>query len=125
MALLAVRPDGTGDLTNTHVVWNTGKSVPRFASQLVIGGRLYMINDTGVRYSGEYWASPLYSADDADSGGNIYFLGKDGTVLIVRAEDEFQIVAERQFPAGFNASPAVVGDSLILRSFTHLYRIGE
>ena len=146
MALLAVRPDGTGDVTNTHLAWNTGNSVPRFSSQLVIGERLYMINDTGVisclnaldgskvwtkRHAGEYWASPLYCVGKADaagngaSNGNIYFLSKEGTVLIVAAKDEFELVAEKQFPAGFNASPAVVGDSLLLRSFTHLYRIGK
>ncbi|MDZ4658366.1 MAG: PQQ-binding-like beta-propeller repeat protein [Bythopirellula sp.] len=134
LALLAVKPDGTGDVSQTHLAWSTGKSVPRFSSQIVIGDRLYMINDTGVisclnaldgstiwtkRQSGEYWASPLYSE------GNLYFLSKEGAVLIVAAADEFQLVAEKQFPAGFNASPAVVGDSLVLRSFTHLYRIGH
>jgi outer membrane protein assembly factor BamB len=91
-----------------------------------------MINDSGViscldaldgskiwakRMTGEYWASPLYS------DGNLYFLSKEGAVLIVAAEDEFRLVAEKLFPAGFNASPAVVGDSLVLRSITHLYRI--
>jgi outer membrane protein assembly factor BamB len=140
LALLAVRPDGKGDVTDTHLQWSTGKSVPRFASQLVIGERLYMINDMGVmsclnaldgttiwskRQPGEYWASPLYCAGDQGSAGNIYFLSKEGLVSIVAAEDEFRLVAENQFPAGFNASPAVVEDSLLLRSFTHLYRIGK
>jgi outer membrane protein assembly factor BamB len=93
-----------------------------------------MINDTGVmsclnaldgstvwskRYSGEFWASPIYA------DGNVYFLSKEGTVLVVAAEDEYRVVAENQFPAGFNASPAILGDSLILRTFTHLYRIDE
>lgn len=133
-ALLAVKPEGEGDLTHTHMAWNTGKSVPRFSSQLVIGDRLYMINDTGVisclnsldgekvwskRQGGEYWASPLYS------NGNIYFLSKEGMALIVAADDEFQLVAEKRFPDGFNASPAVWGDSLILRSFSHLYRVED
>lgn len=134
MALAAVRPDGIGDVTATRVAWHTGKAVPRFASQLVIDGRLFMINDSGVmscldaetgkriwmkRARGEYWASPLYA------GGNIYFCSKDGQVLVIRAADECKILAENQFPAGFNASPAVIDDSLILRSFTHLYRIAE
>jgi outer membrane protein assembly factor BamB len=133
-ALLAVRPDGAGNVTNSHVVWNTGKSVPRFSSQIVVGDRLYMINDTGViscldaldgltiwskRQSGEFWASPIYTA------GNVYFLSKEGAALVVAAEDDFRLVAENQFPAGFNASPAILGDSLILRTFTHLYRFDD
>lgn len=138
LALLAVRPDGESDITKTHIAWSTGKSVPRFSSQLVIDDRLYMINDAGVisclnaldgstiwtkRQSGEFWASPLYSSGNKVAQGGIYFLGKDGKVLIVAAEDDYRLIAEKQFPSGFNASPAVVGDSLILRSFTHLYRI--
>jgi outer membrane protein assembly factor BamB len=143
LSLLAVKPDGTGDVTD-QIVWGTGNSVPRFGSQLVIGDRLYMINDTGVisclnaldgskvwakRQQGEYWASPLYSPGGAapsggDAPGKIYFLSKEGKVVIVAATDEFELLAEHQFPDGFNASPAVVGNSLILRSFTHLYRIG-
>jgi outer membrane protein assembly factor BamB len=145
LSLLAVRPDETGDVTE-KIVWSTGNSVPRFGSQLVLGDRLYMINDTGVisclnaldgskvwakRQQGEYWASPLYSAGapaslgEGNSSGHIYFLSKEGKVLVISAGDDFELIAEKHFPAGFNASPAVVGNSLILRSFTHLYRIGK
>jgi outer membrane protein assembly factor BamB len=151
LSLLAVRPDGTGDVTE-KVVWSTGNSVPRFGSQLVLGDRLYMINDTGVisclnaldgskvwakRQQGEYWASPLYSPGvpaspgaqasqgKGESPGHIYFLSKEGKMLVISAGDEFELIAEKHFPAGFNSSPAVVGKSLILRSFTHLYRIGK
>jgi outer membrane protein assembly factor BamB len=113
---------------------------------LVLGDRLYMINDTGVisclnaldgskvwakRQQGEYWASPFYSAGapaslgEENSSGHIYFLSKEGKVLVISAGDDFELIAEKHFPAGFNASPAVVGNSLILRSFTHLYRIGK
>jgi outer membrane protein assembly factor BamB len=111
-----------------------------------------MINDTGVisclnaldgskvwakRQQGEYWASPLHSPGvpasagtpaspgEGNSPGHIYFLSKEGKVLIIRAGDEFELIAEKHFPVGFNSSPAVVGNSLILRSFTHLYRIGK
>lgn len=140
LALLAVKPDGQGDVTQTHMAWSTGKSVPRFASQIVVGDRLYMVNDTGVisclnaldgsviwnkRQSGEYWASPLYAEGKNGAPGNLYLCSKEGVVSVVAAEDEFRIVAEAEFPDGFNASPAVVSDSLILRSFTHLYRIDD
>ena len=57
--------------------------------------------------------------------GRIYFSNKEGTVFVLKAGPEFEILAENHFPAGFNASPAFAGDTLILRSFTHLYRIGQ
>lgn len=133
-SLIAVRPDGEGDVTRTHIVWGTGKTVPKRSSQLIIDGRFFMVSDKGVvscldastgrplwseRVPGEYWASPLYA------GGRIYLFSKQGTVPVIKAGPEFELLARNQFPAGFNASPAVAGDSLILRSFTHVYRIGR
>lgn len=132
MSLLAVAPEGTGDITESRVAWITGKAVPHRSSQIVANDRLFMINDSGViscldaltgesiwvkRSTGEYWASPLLA------GEILYFLSKEGLVLVIAAGAEYQLVAENQFPAGFNASPAVIDDALILRSFTHLYRI--
>ena len=71
------------------------------------------------RLRGDYWASPVVA------GGRIYLLSKSGLDMVIKANPKFKMLAENQFPAGFNASPAISGNSLILRSFTHLYRIGE
>ena len=134
IALCAVRPDGTGDLTPSSIVWQTAKRVPQRSSQLVVDGRLFMVNDQGVascldastgeeiwtkRLGGTHWASPIYA------DGSIYFSSKEGIVTVIEAGAEFKLRAKNQFPAGFNASPAVADGSLILRSFTHLYCISE
>jgi outer membrane protein assembly factor BamB len=134
MSLVAVRPDGTGDVTDTHIEWSTNKSVPKRPSQLLVGDLFFMIDDKGVvscleaatgdivwqkRISGAYWASPLYA------DGRIYCFSQDGETPVIAAKREFELLAENKLDAGFNASPAVVGDSLILRTKTHLYRIRE
>jgi outer membrane protein assembly factor BamB len=135
VSLVAVKAEGTGDVTKSHIVWKTGKTVPRKASQLVVGDLFFMVNDSGVitcvdaktgemhwqeRIEGEYWASPLYA------GGRIYlFSNKGGRVPVIAAKPEFELLADNKLDGDFNASPAVIGDDLILRSFTHLYRIGE
>jgi outer membrane protein assembly factor BamB len=131
-SLVALNPEGTGDVTESHISWNTGKAVPERSSLIVANDRLYMTSDSGVlscldaltgesiwvkRLTGEYWASPLLA------GENLYFFSKDGKVSVIAAADEYRLVAENQFSDGFNASPAVIDDALILRSFTHLYRI--
>ena len=133
-SLIAVRPPAGGDEGSPHIVWSTSKVVPARSSQIVVGDDLYMISDGGVatllsassgetiwskRLSGEFWASPVFA------DGRVYYANKEGSVLVLRAGPEFEVLAENQFPAGFNASPAFAGDSLILRSFTHLYRIGQ
>jgi outer membrane protein assembly factor BamB len=132
--LFAVRPDGHGDVTESHVAWKFAKTVPTRSSQILLGTRLFMISDAGViscvdaksgegvwqkRLGGPFSASPLYA------GGRIYFFGEEGDVPVIAATDEYKLLANNKLGDGFMASPAVYADSLILRSRTHLYRIGK
>ena len=133
-SLVAVKPPDGAENVEPRIVWETGKTVPNRASVIVSQGALFMISDSGVatclaarsgqtfwtrRLGGEFWSSPVHA------GGRIYSCNKEGTVFVIKAEPVFEVLAENHFPAGFNASPAIAGDSLILRSFTHLYRIGN
>ena len=130
--LFAVRPDGRGDVTDTHVAWKYSKNVPTRSSQILLGDRLFMISDAGViscvnansgqsvwqkRLGGSFSASPLYSH------GKIYFFGEEGEVPVVAAADDYQLLSNNRLGDGFMASPAVYEHSLILRSRTHLYRV--
>lgn len=133
-SLVAVLPPGSGEITEPRIVWSTGKLVPQHASQVVDAGALYMVSDNGAasclsarsgelfwtkRLAGDFWASPV-CAD-----GRLYFPNKAGKVFVLKTGPDFQLLAENRFDDGFNASPAIAGNSLILRSFTHLYRVGE
>ena len=132
--LLSVRPDGTGDVTKTHVEWTCGKSTPTRPSQLVVGDHLYMVNDKGVascldietgeptwteRLEGRHSASPIYA------DGRLYFFEEDkGTTKIVAADPkEFHLLAENKLDKGCMASPGVIDDALLIRTRTHIYRI--
>ena len=129
--LVAIAPNGTGDITD-KIQWKSNKSIPKRPSSLLINNRLYMINDSGVascmdatngnvlwtkRLQGEFWASPLYA------NGLIYSFSQTGKIYIFKAAEEFEMVAENTLDDGFIASPAVAGKSLIVRSKTHLYKI--
>ena len=131
--LIAVRPDGTGDVTGTHVLWRVGgKDVPLTASPVVIDGLLYMLADHGIltcldaatgktvwreSLGGTYLASPIHD------GQRIYLFSNAGKGTVVRAGRTFEKLAENRIDDGFLASPAVCGDALIQRSKSHLYRI--
>ena len=130
--LFAVRPDGRGDVTDTHVAWKFSKNVPTRSSQILLSGRLFMISDAGViscidaksgqsvwqqRLGGAFSASPLFAE------GRVYFFGEEGEVPVVAAANSYQLLANNHLGDGFMASPAVYNNSLILRSRTHLYRI--
>ena len=46
--LLAVRPDGTGDVTKTHVAWSLKRGAPLTPSPIIVGDELYLVNDGGI-----------------------------------------------------------------------------
>jgi outer membrane protein assembly factor BamB len=131
--LIAIPPDGEGDITD-RIVWRTKRAVPKRPSEILVGDLLFMMDDGGIascldaktgeeiwtqRIGGEYWSSPLYA------NGLIYCFSKSGVIPVFKATRKFEQVAENHLNDGFVASPAVAGDALILRSATHLYRIQE
>jgi len=130
--LWAIRVDGRGDVTESHVAWKAGRQIPIRCSPLLIGEELYFISDSGVatcldartgenrwteRVSGNYSASPTYV------DGRIYFFSQQGKATVLQPGREFVKLAENHLDDGFWASPAVVGRALVLRSDTHLYRV--
>ncbi len=130
--LWAVRPDGRGDVTDSHVVWRLTKGVPAKPSPLLIGDLIFMVNDSGIascveaetgkvvwheRIGGEYSASPIYA------DGRVYCFSHEGKATVLRPGRPCEILATSKLDAGFMASPAVAGNALFLRTKTHLYRI--
>jgi outer membrane protein assembly factor BamB len=132
--LLAVKPDGRGDVTSTHVVWRTNQGVPKKPSLLLKDDLIFMINDVGImtcleaKTGAVVWKSRLkgtYSASPLLASGRIYVFDEDGKTTVVEAGRKFKVLAENQLSDGFMASPAVAGRALILRTRTHLYRIED
>jgi len=133
--LFAVRPDGSGDISSSHVAWKFAKSVPSRSSPLLIGDHLFMVADKGVascvdaktgealwqkRLPGEYTASPIFAS------GRIYFFNEDGRSPVIAPETtELHELALNKLDDGCMASPAVAGNALFLRTKTHLYRIEQ
>jgi outer membrane protein assembly factor BamB len=128
--LLAIRPSGTGDVTDTHVAWSVRRRTPEIPAPLIVDDLMFMVTEGGVvscleakngrevwkgRLDGDYWASPLYA------DGKIYFFSREGNVSVISAGREFEILAANKFDEGFIASPAITGNTIIVRSLTHLY----
>jgi outer membrane protein assembly factor BamB len=132
--LLAIRADGSGDVTDSHIEWQTGKAVCYVPSMLVDGGRLYSVNDQGVaacydaasgnvhwvkRLGGNFSASPVLAA------GHIYVPDEAGLVHVFRASDTYASVAQNDLADGGFASPVIIGGVIYLRTLNHLYAIGD
>lgn len=132
--LLAVKPDGRGDLTETHVAWRLTRGVPKKPSLLLVDGLLYLVADNGIasgvdaRTGEVVWSGRLegnYSASPVWIDGRVYAFNEDGKATVLRGGREFKVLAENTLDDGFMASPAVAGEALFLRTRTHLYRIEE
>ncbi|HZV05942.1 MAG TPA: PQQ-binding-like beta-propeller repeat protein [Gemmataceae bacterium] len=136
LRLLAVRPNGRGDITATHIAWKAKNknSVPSRSSPILVGDLLYMVHESGMvscleaetgelvwqeRLGGKFWASPLYA------NGRLYFFDEDGQGHVLAAGRTWKKLATNKLNDGCRASPAVSGKALFVRTLTHLYRIEE
>jgi len=132
--LLAIRLGGAGDVTDSHVAWRYDKSVSMKPSPMLIDGLLYMTSDSGIATcldasNGELvWKERIggkFSASPVAAGGRIYFSDHDGKTTVIGAGHKYEPLATNTLDSGCMASPAVVGETMFLRTKTHLYRIEE
>jgi outer membrane protein assembly factor BamB len=136
--LVAVKPGGHGDITQTHVVWKATRGLPYVPSPLLYDGRIYMVRDGGMLTSvnaktgeafytqerleapGSYYASPV-AAD-----GRIYVSSLAGKMTVVKAGGEKpEVLHQADFGDRIFATPAVVGPNIYVRTQTNLYAFGK
>ena len=132
--LIAVRPDGRGDVTRSHVAWTVSRGAPYTPSPLLIDTRLYYVSDTGVltcadapsgrilwqqRLGGNYSASPVYA------DGRIYYSSEEGVTTVIGGGPTFQKLAVNTLDEPTLASIAVSGGAMFIRSEGHLYKVAK
>lgn len=130
--MVSVAIDGQGDATDTHIRFTRSKVVAQKSTPIVVNDLAFMLSDKGVascidaKTGKEKWAERLggrFAASPITDGQKILALSESGRIHVFAASDQYQSLADEKFADGFNASPAAVDGSLILRSLTHLYRI--
>ncbi len=132
--LIAVRPDGKGDVTDTHVAWTAREGIGSKPSPLLVDDLIYVVADNGgvatcleAKTGKTVWKARIgragHSASPVFVDGAVYFFAQDGLTVVVRPGREYAELAKNQLESGFMASPAIVGKAFYLRTETHLYRI--
>ena len=133
-SMSAIKPGGSGDVDKTHLVWNRRKVVPKKSSPLLLGDHLFMVSDEGVAScnnpkTGEvYWAERLgvkgqCASSPIHANGKIYSFSSDGDCVVFKpSQDGLKVINRNKLDDGCMASPAIVGDSLLVRTKKNLYR---
>jgi outer membrane protein assembly factor BamB len=131
-SLLAIRPDGRGDVTDTHVAWKRSRSIPHTPSPLLVGEELYVVSDRGIatcldaKTGNVHWEKRLggnYSASPVLADGKLYLLSEDGEAIVLTPGRQYAEIARNRLKARTLASYGVADGSLFLRTDERLYRL--
>jgi outer membrane protein assembly factor BamB len=134
--VLAVKPGGSGDVSDSHVLWKYERYVPFCASPLVYRGKVFTIKDGGilscvdaasgevhktgrVAGTGNYYSSPV------GGDGRLYLLSQRGTLSVVSATEQWKVLHSAEFNEEGYATPALVDGRIYLRTSGHLYCFGS
>ena len=132
--LFAIRPDGKGDVTATHLAWEYSKAVPKESSPVVVDDLIYFNDDKGVAtcldaVTGELqWQERLapggYSASPIYADGHLYFQNGEGVGTVIKPGRDFEKVSENDIGEAGLASYGVANGALFIRTESKLYRVG-
>ncbi len=131
--LLAIRPDGRGNVTETHIAWSDTKGAPYVPSMIVAGDFVLSINRGGMVFCYEaatgkvLWRQKLgrHHSSPVLVGGLVFFINDDGQVNVIKPGRQFERVATYELGESCYASPAISDGQVFVRGFKHLFCFGS
>lgn len=130
--ILAIKPDGTGNVTDTHIVWRTNKGVSYVPSPIAERGYDLVVSDSGIAHCFEaktgriVWEERMkeHHASLASAEGNVYFINDFGTLRVVHPDETYQLVSESELGEKVFASPALSEGQIFIRGEKTLFCLG-
>jgi outer membrane protein assembly factor BamB len=132
--LLAIRPDGSGNVTNTHVLWHTTKGAGYVPSPIAFGKWFFVVTDGGVascldaKAGKRHWMERLgehHSASPVAAAGHLFITDDAGVTYVLKPGETFEVVSRNALEEECYASPAVAHGQLFIRTLHHLWCIGK
>lgn len=132
--VMGIRPDGKGDVTDSHIAWHETNAKCYVPSPVVVGGFLLVADDRGTvncfaAESGErLWQERLgthYSTSLVTAGGLVYLIADDGLTKVIRPGPKLEVVAENPLGDFCYASPAIANGRIFIRGEKNLYCLGS
>jgi outer membrane protein assembly factor BamB len=131
--LIALRPDGAGDVTKSHVAWKADDNIPDITSPVSNGELVFTVTTggnvaaIGLKDGKKVWEKDLefeVQASPAIAGRQLLVLGTKGDLVFVEAGREFKELSRTKLEDAFHASPAFAGERMFLRGATNLWCLG-
>lgn len=132
--LLAVNPDGQGDIASTNIKWRLQSPVLQLLTPTIVNGRLYTVDSKGLlscleaetgatlwstKLKGKFYSSPVYA------DGHMYISSIKGETLVFKEGREENLVSENRLEGEIWATPAVTGGAILMRTSKFLYKISK
>ncbi|AMV27270.1 outer membrane biogenesis protein BamB [Gemmata sp. SH-PL17] len=132
--VMAIKPDGTGNVTKTHILWSKKGEGGYVPSPVAHDGKLFLVDDAGVascwdvKTGKQLWKERLsgkkHHASAIAADGRIYLTSSEGTTFVLKASEEFELLAKNPLGEGVFASPAFSDGDIFIRGTKHLWCIG-
>ncbi|MBO35692.1 MAG: serine/threonine protein kinase [Verrucomicrobiales bacterium] len=132
--ILAIRPDGKGNVTETHIAWRARRGASYVPSPIVVGKYFLVVADSGVAScflakTGErLWMERLgggHSASTISAGGLVYFVSDKGVTSVVKPGPKFEVMAKNEIGELVSSSPAISQGQIFIRGEKHLFCVGR
>jgi len=132
--LLAVDPDGQGDITSSNIVWRLKSPVLQLLTPIIVDGLLYTVDSNALlscldatsgkslgskKLKGKFYSSPVYA------DGHVYVSSIKGETLVFKAGTGLDLVAENRLEGEIWATPAVTGGAILMRTSNYLYKLAN
>jgi outer membrane protein assembly factor BamB len=132
---VAVRSGAQGDANDSHIKWSTSEGVGQVATPLVYRQRVYLVKEGGILtcfhaetgerlYSTKLGPRVYFIASPVAADGKIYICSQPGMVFVVKASDEFEVLARSKMGERIKATPALLDGNVYLRTEKHMMAFG-
>jgi outer membrane protein assembly factor BamB len=130
--ILAIKPDGNGNVTQTHIAWRTTRGAAYVPSPILEGSCFLVVSDSGVAHCYEastgklLWAERVGEehASLVSAEGRVYLLNDKGLMTVIQAGPHFVLLAQNEIGEKCFASPAISHGQIFLRGEKHLFCLG-
>ena len=132
--IIAIDPNGSGNVTGTHIKWRTTRGASYVPSPISVGDYFFIVSDGGIascfeaKSGKQMWSERLkgeHHASLVSANGLVYFLSDNGVTTVIKAKPEFEKVAENPLAEPCFASPALSENQIFLRSDHNLFCISK